>query len=101
MFPSSRPDCAVTSQPSLGNCGPAAAQVVCGDRENFVEHLAEGFEEAPTAFGVVDSGSILEVLVSPTGSWSILVTSPAGLTCMIASGQSWETLPVLEGGPAA
>jgi len=31
-------------------------------------------------------------LTSDTGTWTITLTTPNGLTCLVASGQSWEEL---------
>jgi hypothetical protein len=50
--------------------------------------------------GLAASGSIVEILVSQTGSWTILVTSPNGTSCVVAVGDYWEALKPLPG-PAA
>ncbi len=42
--------------------------------------------------GLTDKGAVLEVFASQNGSWTFLITMPNGLTCVVASGQSWETL---------
>jgi len=42
---------------------------------------------------LVGNGSVLEVLASKTGSWTILVTQPSGLLCVVASGEAWENFP--------
>ena len=42
--------------------------------------------------GLTDKGAVLEEYASKTGSWTFLVTMPSGLTCVVASGQSWEFL---------
>ena len=44
--------------------------------------------------GLTEAGSVVEVLTSSKGTWTILVTKPTGLTCMLNSGVSWEALPV-------
>ena len=80
---------------------PTWAQTVCGERTRFLEQLGKRFKEAPAALGVVDNGSVLELLTSRVGSWTILVTAPDGTTCMVASGENWEDLPKLTMGPKA
>ena len=40
-------------------------------------------------------------LTSTKGSWTILVTTADGTTCMVATGENWETLPKLAMGPKA
>ena len=37
---------------------------------------------------------VIEVFASEeTGSWTILLTSPQGLTCLMAAGEAYETDP--------
>jgi hypothetical protein len=80
---------------------PAMAQTVCGERTKFLRHLSSGYSEAPVAMGLVSNGSILEVLASKKGSWTIIVTRPDGTSCVVAAGEAWEEMPVLAMGPAA
>ena len=43
--------------------------------------------------GLAARGSVVEVFASDeTGTWTITVTNPAGVTCLVASGQSFEAL---------
>lgn len=70
----------------------------CAKRTDAVTHLASKYEEAPVAIGIANNGGVLEVLSSDKGSWTILVTMPNGVSCMLATGQSWEALePVVAG----
>ena len=80
---------------------PSLAQSACGERSRFLDQLQQQYGENPTAIGLVSNGSLLEVLTSTKGSWTILVTQPSGVTCLVASGDAWETLPQLAMGPAA
>lgn len=80
---------------------PALAQSVCGERNKFLNHLSNGYSEAPVAMGLVSNGSILEVLASKDGSWTIIVTRPDGMSCVVAAGEAWEDMPQLAMGPAA
>ncbi len=80
---------------------PTLAQTICGERTRFIERLDQRYKEAPAALGMIDNGSVLELLTSSDGTWTILVTAPNGKTCLVASGENWETLPKLASGPAA
>ena len=80
---------------------PTMAQSVCGDRGDFLRHLSRNYAEAPVAMGLVSNGTLLEVLVSKNGSWTVIVTRPDGTSCMLAAGETWEELPMLTAGPAA
>jgi hypothetical protein len=43
--------------------------------------------------GLGAQGAVMEVFASLTsGSWTITVTLPDGLTCLIASGQAFEAM---------
>jgi hypothetical protein len=35
---------------------------------------------------------MVELWVSPAGSWTFVVTSANGKTCMVASGHGWEAV---------
>ena len=80
---------------------PVAAQSVCGMRQSFVEQLANRYQEEPAALGMIDNGNVLEVLTSPDGSWTILVTMPNGQACLVTSGEGWVTIPRAAKGPGA
>ena len=77
---------------------PASAQQVCGERTKMMTRLGEKFAEAPVAMGLTSSGTVIEVLTSKTGTWTFLITYPNGATCLVASGDNWETLPVKTAG---
>ena len=74
--------------------GPASAEQVCGERTKLMTQLGDKYAEAPVAMGLTSAGSVIEVLTSPSGSWTFLITYPNGPTCMVASGKHWETLPI-------
>ena len=80
---------------------PAMAQTVCGERNKFLDHLSRGYSEAPAAMGLVSNGAVLEVLVSTNGTWTIIVTRPDGMSCVVAAGEAWEDVPKVALGPAA
>ena len=80
---------------------PAAAQSACGERANILQNLERVHSETPRALGLSADGKLLKILVSPTGSWTILVSYPGRLTCLVAAGEDWERLPVLPTGPSA
>ncbi|MBT3703065.1 MAG: hypothetical protein HOE62_00790 [Alphaproteobacteria bacterium] len=71
----------------------AMAQAVCSERARFLEQLAGNFKENTVALGLVNNGSVLEILTSEKGSWTILVTKPDGMSCVVATGSSWEDVP--------
>ena len=75
----------------------AMAETVCGERDKFIDHLSDNFQEAPAAIGLASNGSVLEVLTSDeSGTWTIIVTKPNGHACVVASGEAWQTVTPAE-----
>ena len=83
----------------LAATGDVAAQGRnCAPRAAVVERLATGYGETRQSVGLGSNNAVVEVFASTeTGSWTITVTMPGGLTCLVASGQSYEA--VAEGAP--
>lgn len=60
----------------------------------MLERLSSDYREEPVSIGVTATGSLLEVLASPEGSWTIIITVPGGPTCLVSSGEGWRGAPV-------
>jgi hypothetical protein len=73
----------VGAQQASGNCGP---------RDEVLKQLASKYHEAPVAVGMSSNGTVLEVLAALDGStWTALVTRASGISCVMMSGEAWET----------
>ena len=83
----------VASQPA------EAAPKLCGERDQILKRLERAHDETPQAIGLSGDGGVIEVLVSPEGGWTMLVTYPKRPTCVVAAGAAWEMLQ-LAGEPA-
>jgi hypothetical protein len=72
----------------------AAAQMPtdapCGPRDAVVEQLGRTFDEAPAGRGIMLEGAMLELFVSPKGSWTVLITNPDKTTCLATAGEAWQ-----------
>lgn len=65
----------------------------CGPRGDMLKAAAAKYSETTKFFGI--SGiSLIEILTSNTGSWTVLATRPDGLTCVIAAGEDWNEMPI-------
>lgn len=90
----------------LSAAGAATAQGTraCGPRADVLARLEGRFGETRQSVGLAANQSMLEVYASEdTGTWTILMTTPAGVTCLMASGQAWQPWQVAkvpEGDPA-
>ena len=83
---------AVFAAASLSQGAAIAAPQACASRDAAIQHLAKKYAEAPVAIGLANNGGVLEVLSSDGGSWTIILTMPNGVSCMLATGQSWESV---------
>ena len=75
--------------------GQALAQTPrnCALRDTVINRLASSYGETRQSMGLGANNAVIEVFASDdTGTWTITVTMPNGLTCLVASGQSFETL---------
>jgi hypothetical protein len=69
-----------------------AQSAQCGPRKAVLAALEQSYHEAAFAMGMAGGGALVEVFANlTTGSWSILATSPAQITCLVASGDHFET----------
>ena len=77
---------------------PAEAQSVAAPRAEIVKQLGDAYAEAPVAIGLTQNGSVIELFTTGDGStWTIVITSPDGLSRVVASGESWMSTRALAG----
>ena len=73
---------------------PAAAQrppPPCAPHDMLVDLLAKRYQESVIGTGI-GKDALVELLVSPTGTWTMIVTRPEGLSCLVAAGEAWEVI---------
>lgn len=81
----------------LAHSSAATAQTPCGPRDQLVRLLSEQYKETPVGIGLAQTGQVLEVFASLAGSWSMVMTTPDGKACLIASGDNWEMVARVKG----
>lgn len=77
--------------------GIAQAQpqpLLCGLRDDMGKMLVQRFGEHPQAAGIVGD-RVVELLVSQTGSWTILITGTDGRSCVVTGGEDWTARPII------
>lgn len=73
--------------------GPAQARQQCDERTKVLGHLANKYQEAPVAIGVTSAGGLVEVLSTGDGNtWTIIVSKPNGVSCLLAAGEGWRAI---------
>lgn len=81
---------------------PVQAQSMqCGDRASLLKVLNEKYHESPRALGLSATGkAMFEIYTSKTGTWTIIMTTTSGVTCIMAAGYSWQDIEAVIGEPA-
>ena len=84
------------SDPAFGQGAP----VTCRARDSLLTQLEQKYGEVPVAIGVA-GGALVELLSTEDGmTWTIILTTPKGLSCLIASGEGWRPLAPVAADPS-
>lgn len=67
----------------------------------MVKVLNAKYQESQRALGLINEKAMMEVYISPAGTWTMVVTNDAGLTCVLAAGEAWDEMPEKALGPAS
>ena len=70
--------------------GMANAQSQCGPRDGIVSQLAQRFQEVPAGRGAIGEQALMELFLSPSGSWTILGTDSQKRSCVVMGGDAFE-----------
>ena len=93
---------AILAAAALFSCvTEASAAMPCGAHDAVTKSLTTKFKEARRIMGVMNARAVMEVFLSPQGTWTVLVTDTAGTTCVIATGQDWQEVPIELAGVAS
>ena len=87
---------------ALVSTGAAMAQPPCAQRDAVLQVVQQRYNEAPVAPGVTHNGGLVEVLSTGNGTtWSIIVTTPQGMSCLVAAGEGWRAMEQIAQDPEA
>ena len=75
---------------------PAYAQ--CPPLPDALAVLAGKYQEAPRVTGLTSNGALMIVTASAEGGFSVLIVSPDGTACLVASGSALEVLDAVKPG---
>ena len=78
----------------FSSVGVASAAAPCASRDAVAKSLTTKFNEARRVMGVVNAKAVMEIFMSPQGTWTVLVTDTTGTACVIATGQDWQEVPI-------
>ena len=65
----------------------------CAPRDGVVAQLTQKYGETRRGIGMAGDTQMMELFASAdTGSWTITVALPNGMMCLVATGNSYESL---------
>lgn len=86
----------------------APPRMPCHNAAEIARQLSQKYNEAPVAFGLQSNGNLLQVYAcnkdcpgSGAPTWTVVSTTPHGLSCIVAAGRNWEQLPEVSDDPMA
>ncbi|MEF0939468.1 hypothetical protein [Rhizobium sp. BR 362] len=82
------------------NSAASQAMLACAQRADIVAFLDARYSEKLSAIGQLDRKTIIEIFAAESGSWTMMVTNVSGRSCVILTGQKWESIPALPGSKA-
>jgi hypothetical protein len=93
---------ALASQLGAQQMPPSGVRMPCHNATEIAKQLSSRYDEAPVAFGLQSNGHLLQVYSSEEKeTWTVVSTSPTGMSCIVAAGKKWESLPQIKTGPMA
>ena len=73
----------------------------CGPRDKVIAHITGKVKADRKALALAGKTNMIELFVAKSGTWVMTVTKPNKATCVLASGSSWESIPLqVAAGPA-
>lgn len=68
----------------------------CMTHDGAGDKLRSEFGEKILGHGVSSDGTLVEIYLAQSGSFTVIKTTPAGLSCVVDFGEGWQTLHQLE-----
>ncbi|HEX7108571.1 MAG TPA: hypothetical protein VF224_04960 [Aestuariivirga sp.] len=87
---------AAISLTSIAGIAEAAPQ--CSSHDKIANALGNKFKETRRVMGVVNSKAVMEIFMSPQGTWTMVITDTSGISCITASGEEWQDVPIAVAG---
>ena len=82
----------------ISNANTTEAAPQCGNHDKIVDVLGNKFKETRRVMGVVNAKAVMELFMSPQGTWTMVITDTSGLSCITASGEEWQDVPIAVAG---
>ncbi|MEM7525154.1 MAG: hypothetical protein AAF360_15640, partial [Pseudomonadota bacterium] len=64
---------------------------LCGERDKVISQLQSIHGESRQSVGLQRDARVMETYANPdTGSWTIIVSMPSGMACLVAAGEAFQ-----------
>lgn len=64
---------------------------ICAERTSLISQLETRHGEVRRSVGLQQNSGVIETYANAeTGSWTIIITLPTGLSCLVAVGENWR-----------
>ena len=94
--------CGAIASPLDAQTAPGNPRMPCHNASEIAKQLSSRYSEAPVAFGLQSNGNLLQVYFSEEkDTWTVVSTTPNGVSCIVAAGKRWESLPLVKNDPMA
>jgi hypothetical protein len=86
----------ICAAPAAATLAPAFAEgPVCARRAEYVDFLKRNRNETQERIALISERTLLELFVSPSGTWTVLTTTTTGLSCLARSGSGLSKFAAL------
>ena len=84
---------AATFAGALMAAQPAEAQGrICAPRDKIIEQLESRHGEIRQNYGLQQNAAVIETWANTdTGSWTIIMSTPDGMSCLVAVGEAFQS----------
>lgn len=65
---------------------------LCSTRDSWVEKLGTEYNETLRIVGVSSKGPLMEIFVSESGTYTIIMSMNADFSCAVSTGEGWHEL---------
>ncbi len=79
-----------------GSTADVAQPPSCMSHDGADDKLRSEYGEKILGHGVSKDGTLVEIYLAPSGTFTVIKTTPSGLSCVVDFGEGWQTLHQLE-----
>lgn len=76
---------------SVASTSAVAGAPLCNERSVVLKTLEKDYGEKPIAFGITETGAMVQLVAAKDGkTWTLVIHNPKGTSCLMAAGETWK-----------